>query len=107
VTSQEDTSFPHFFLTIVVVLYYFTTTKKKEGETGHAQNILPDRSSSDHVTNVTSGQKAPLGRILRNFRFSYNHFFYFYIVSIHIGCVVLQVVYHVRTVGVLNNIRVK
>ena len=69
-TSQEDTSFPHFFLTIVVVLYYFTTTKKKEGETGHALNILPDRSSSDHVTNVTSGQKAPLGRILRNFRLS-------------------------------------
>ena len=29
---------------------------------------LPDRASSSHVTNVTSGQKALLGRIWRNFR---------------------------------------
>jgi hypothetical protein len=29
---------------------------------------LPDRASSSHVTDVTSGQKALLGRILRNFQ---------------------------------------
>jgi len=29
---------------------------------------LPDRASSCHVTNVTSGEKAPLRRILHNFR---------------------------------------
>ena len=45
-----------------------TSTKKKaRGKAGHAQNILPDRTSSghvtsgSHVTDVTSGQKAPLG----------------------------------------------
>ena len=30
-------------------------------------SILPDRVSSGHVTDVTSGEKAPLARILRNF----------------------------------------
>ena len=29
----------------------------------HAQNLLPDRASSSHVTDVTSGQKTLLGRI--------------------------------------------
>ena len=51
-----------------------TTKKKAREKAGHAQNILPDRAysglviSGSHVTDVTSGQKAPLGRILRNFR---------------------------------------
>ena len=51
---------------------HVTTTKKKVREkTEHAQNLLrsgslADRASSGDVT--TSGQKAPLGRILRNFR---------------------------------------
>jgi hypothetical protein len=54
---------------------FCTTTKKKSREKdGHTQNILSDRAYSGHVTSgshvtyVTSGQKAPLGRILRNFR---------------------------------------
>ena len=34
----------------------------------HGQNILPDMASSDHVTDVISGEKAILRRILRNFR---------------------------------------
>ena len=69
-TSQEDPSFPALFSYYSSSIVLFTTTKKKEEETGHAQNILPDRASSGYVTNVTSGQKAPLGRILRNFRLS-------------------------------------
>jgi hypothetical protein len=45
---------------------FCTTTKKRAREkTGHAQNILSVRAASG---DVTSGQKAPLGRILRNFR---------------------------------------
>ena len=53
--------------------YYCTTTKKKAREKSeHAQNILPDRATSGQVLFrsrdfVTSGQKAPLGRILCNF----------------------------------------
>jgi hypothetical protein len=39
---------------------------------------LPDRASSGHVTDVTSGQKATLRRILRNFRLhmrrTYQHY---------------------------------
>jgi hypothetical protein len=35
--------------------------KKCGGKAGHAQNILPVRDTSGHVTDVTSGQKAPLG----------------------------------------------
>jgi hypothetical protein len=48
--------------------------RKKRGEkAGHAQNILQDsatsgQATSGHVTDVTSGQKAPLGRILCNYR---------------------------------------
>ena len=40
--------------------------RKKEGKAGHAQNLLPVRTTSSHVTDVTSGQKALLGRIWRN-----------------------------------------
>jgi hypothetical protein len=32
--------------------------RKKEGKAGHAQNLLPVRTTSSHVTDVTSGQKA-------------------------------------------------
>ena len=52
-----------------------TTTKRKtQGEkAGHAQNLLPVRVTSGQVLFrsrdfVTSGQKAPLGRICHNFR---------------------------------------
>ena len=46
---------------------HVTTTKKKAREkAGHAQNLLPIRTAFGHVT-VTSDQKAPLGRICRNF----------------------------------------
>ena len=54
--------------------YYCTTTKKKmRGKTGHAQNILPVRAISRQGLFRsrdfdTSGQKAPLRWILRNFR---------------------------------------
>ena len=54
---------------------FCTTTKKKAREkAGHAQNILPCRTcsghviSGSHVTDVTSCEKTPLGRTLRNFR---------------------------------------
>ena len=53
-------------------LYYCTTTKKKEQgkkpgmhRTYFRSGPLPDRASSGHVT---SGEKAPLGQILCNFR---------------------------------------
>jgi hypothetical protein len=51
-----------------------TNTKKKMREkAGHAQNLLPVRTTSRQGLFwsrdfVTSGQKALLGRILRNFR---------------------------------------
>ena len=47
---------------------HFDSSKKKKTreKVRHAENILPVRSFP-HVTDVTSGQKTPLGRILRNF----------------------------------------
>ena len=42
--------------------------KKAREKAGHAQNLLPDRNTFGHVTDVTSGQKTPLGRIWCNFR---------------------------------------
>ena len=48
--------------------------RKKRGKKPGMRRIyfflgpLPDRASSSHVTDVTSGQKALLGRILRHFR---------------------------------------
>jgi hypothetical protein len=55
---------------------HVTTTKKKKKrgkKAGHAQNILPVRTTSGQglfrsCDFVTSGQKAPLGRIWHNFR---------------------------------------
>ena len=55
---------------------FCTTTKKKpQGKTGMRIAYfrswpLPDRASSGHVTDVTSGEKAPLGRILHNFGYA-------------------------------------
>ena len=55
-------------------LYYYASKKKKtRKKSGHAQNILPVRATSGHGLFrlrdfFTSGQKSPLGRILRNFR---------------------------------------
>ena len=51
-----------------------TTKKKKHGKnpgmrrTYFRSGPLPDRASSSHVTDVTSGEKAPLSRIWCNFR---------------------------------------
>ena len=43
--------------------------RKKRGEkAGHAQNLLPVRAPSGHVTLPLPVKKAPLGRIWRNFR---------------------------------------
>ena len=53
---------------------HITTTKKKtRGKAGHEQNILPFMATSGQGVFrlrdfVTSGKKAPLGRIWRNFR---------------------------------------
>jgi hypothetical protein len=46
-----------------------TLVLKKRGEkAGHAQNTLPDRDSSGHVTWSLPVKKAPLGRLLCDFR---------------------------------------
>ena len=55
----------------MLLLYYYK--EKNAGKTGHAQNILPVRAISRQGLFRsrdfdTSGQKAPLGWILRNFR---------------------------------------
>jgi hypothetical protein len=55
----------------MLLLYYYL--EKSAGKPGMRRTYfrlgpLPDRASSSHVTDVTSGQKVPLGRMWRNFR---------------------------------------
>ena len=51
---------------VAMLLLYYYFFFKTRGEAGHAQNILPVRGSSGHVTLSHPVKKAPLGRILRN-----------------------------------------